>query len=174
MKMLGVSVIILLLLALGWSDSGFGEPIPTPRGELRIVDKNPMNWTYFANANVFEHLMELDTQGALVPRLATSWRWLNDRTLEVTLRQGVSFHNGEVFDAEIVKLNWEENTRLQQPFRTGTFLNFKPGSHLEILDPYTVRFVFPEPDGGAVAKLMLVHIGNRQFYRDVGWGEKGW
>ena len=66
--------------------------------------------------------------------------WL-DRTLEVT-RQGVRFHNGEIFDAEIVKLNWEENTRLQQPFRTGTFMNFKPGSRLEILDPYTVRLCF--------------------------------
>ena len=32
-------------------------------------------------------------------------------------------------------------------------MNFKPGSRLEILDPQTVRFVFPEPDGGALAKL---------------------
>jgi hypothetical protein len=46
---------------------------------------------------------------------------------------------------------------------------------LEILDLYTVRFVFPEePDGGALAKRMLVHLGNRQFYRDVGWGERSW
>ena len=77
----------------------------------------------------------------------------------MTLRQGVKFHNGEVFDAEIVKLNWEENTRLQQPHRPGQFLNFKPGSRLEIVDPHTVRFVFPEPDGGALAKLTLMHIG---------------
>ena len=174
MHKLFVASVILAFVTLGWDPGGFGQEVPAPRGELRIVDKNSLNWTYFANFNVFEHLMELDTEGALVPRLATSWRWLNDRTLEVTLRQGVRFHNGEVFDAEIVKLNWEENTRLQQPFRTGTFLNFKPGSHLEILDPYTVRIVFPEPDGGALAKLMLVHLGNRQFYREVGWGERSW
>jgi ABC-type transport system substrate-binding protein len=169
-----VGSVILVLCTLGWSATSVGQDIPTPRGELRIVDKNPLNWTYIANNNVFEHLMELDTEGVLVPRLATSWRWLDERTLEVTLRQGVRFHNGEIFDAEIVKLNWEENTRLQQPFRTGTFMNFKPGSRLEILDPYTVRFVFPESDGGVLAKLMLVHLGNRQFYRDVGWGERNW
>ena len=124
--------------------------------------------------NIFEHLVELDKDGTLVPRLATGWRWLDDRTLEMALRQGVTFHNGEVFDADIVKLNWEENTRLRQPFRLGTFLNFKPGSRLEILDPYTVRFVFPEPDGGALAKLAILHMGNRQFYKEFGWGEEHW
>ena len=62
-----------------------------------------------------------------MPRLATGWRWLDDRTLEMALRQGVTFHNGEVFDAEIVKLNWDENVRLKQPFRFGRFVNFKPG-----------------------------------------------
>ena len=103
--------------------------------------------------NVFEHLIELDKDGTLVPGLATGWHWVDDRTLVVSLRHGVRFHNGEVFDAEMVQLNWEENTRLKQPFRPGQFLNFKPGSHLEILDPHTVRFVFPEPDGAALVKL---------------------
>jgi hypothetical protein len=86
----------------------------------------------------------------------------------------VTFHNGEVLDAEIVKLNWDENTRLRQPHLLGAYLNFTPGSRLEILDPQTLRFVFPEPDGGALAKLSVLHIANRQFYREVGWGEKHW
>jgi peptide/nickel transport system substrate-binding protein len=125
-------------------------------------------------ANVFEHLFEVDKDGKLVPGLATGWRWLNDHTLEVTLRQGVKFHNGEVFDAEIVKLNWDENLRLRQPFRSGAFMNFKPGSRLEIIDPQTVRFLFPEPDGGAMARLTQLHLGNRQFHAEHGWGEKHW
>ena len=53
-------------------------------------------------------------------------------------------------------------------------MNFQPGSRLESIDPYTVRFVFPEPDGGAMAKLTSMHIGNRQFYDELGWGEKSW
>ncbi len=108
------------------------------------------------------------------PRLATGWRWLDDRTLEVTLRRGVKFHNGEAFDAEIVKLNWEENYRARQPHAVGTYMNFKHGSRVEIGDPFRVRFVFPEPDGGALVKLQSMHIGNRQFYRELGWGEKHW
>lgn len=165
--------LVLILVTCGLGTMSVGEQMPAPRGELRIVDKDPSNWVSIT-FNVMEHLMEHDPDGSLVPRLATAWRWLDDRTLEVTLRPGVTFHNGEVFDAEVVKLNWEENTRLLQPHTIGAFMNFTPGSRLEILDPQTVRFVFPEPDGAALAKLSSMHIANRQFYRDFGWGEKSW
>jgi ABC-type transport system substrate-binding protein len=173
MRKLAFGSIVLVLVTFGWGTSGFGQQGPAPRGELRVVDKHPLNWTWIV-FNVFEHLIELDKDGRMVPRLATSWRWLDDLTLEFTLRPGVKFHNGEVFDADIVKLNWEENARLQQPLRLGRFMNFKPGSRVEVIDPYTVRFVFPEPDGGALTKFRAVHMANRQFYREFGWGEKSW
>lgn len=173
MSKLAFGSIVLVLVTFGWGSHGMGEEVPAPRGQLRIVDKNPLNWVWIT-VNVFEHLLEFDKDGQMVPRLATGWQWRDARTLEITLRQGVTFHNGEVFDAEIVKLNWEENNRLQQPHRAGQFMNFTPGSRLEIIDPQTVRFVFPEPDGGALAKLIRLHMANRQFHRDVGWGERSW
>ena len=173
MKKLVVSSIVLILVTLGWSHVSWEQQVPVPRGELRIVDTDPINWAWIT-WNVFEHLVEPDVSGQLVPRLATGWRWLNDRTLEVTLRQGVKFHNGEVFDAEVVKLNWDEQSKLQQPHTIGAALNFKPGTRLEISDAPTVRFVFPEPDGAALARLTLMHIGNRQFYHELGWGEASW
>jgi ABC-type transport system substrate-binding protein len=165
--------IILALITLGQHYQSVGETVSLPQGELWIVDKSHNNWSS-VTFNVFEHLIELEKDGTLVPRLAASWRWLDDRTLEFTLRERVTFHNGEVFDAEIVKLNWEENIRLRQPYLSGNYLNFKPGSRLEILDAHTVRFLFPEPDGGALVKLGVMHIANRQFYREQGWGEKHW
>ena len=171
-RQVGIGALILLV-GLAWSHPSIAQKPPAPRGELRIVDKSAGNWTY-VTFNVMDHLVELDKDGKLVPRLATSWRWLDENTLEMKLRRGVRFHNGEAFDAEIVKLNWEENTRLRQPHAIGTFLNFKPGSKLTIVDPDTVRLSFPEPDGAALAKLVYLHIGNRQFYREVGWGEQHW
>jgi ABC-type transport system substrate-binding protein len=173
MRKLACGSIVLVLMTCGWGTHSFGQQVPAPRGELRIVDTHPGNWAA-VTLHVFEHLIELDKDGKQVPRLATRWQWVDDRTLDVTLRQGITFHNGEVFDAEIVKLNWEENTRLGQPHISGAFMNFTPGSRLEILDAHTVRFHFPEPDGAALAKLSAMHLGNRQFYRDVGWGEKHW
>ena len=147
--------------------------LPTPRGELRIVDTDPSNWAWITQQSL-ERLIEVDKTGNLVPRLATGWRWVDDRTIEFKLRQGVTFHNGEIFDAEIVKLNWDENTRVRQPFSAGTYVNFKPGSTLQIIDRHTVRFSFPEPDGAALAKFSVLHMPNRQFHRELGWGEKHW
>ena len=164
---------ILLLVTLGWGDRGVRAQVPAPRGELRIVDSGSVNFVTVV-VNVFEHLLDIEEGGKLVPRLATGWRWLDDRTLEMTLRQGVQFHNGEAFDAASVQRNWDENTRVQQPFRGGQFLNFTSGSRLEILAPYTVRFHFPAPDGTALVKLSSMHIGSRQFWAEHGWGEKSW
>jgi ABC-type transport system substrate-binding protein len=172
MKKLVVGSIVLMLVTLGVSGS-FGEQIPAPRGELRIVDNSNFNFNTVA-MNVFEHLVDLAEGGKPIPRLATGWRWVDDRTLEMTLRQGVKFHNGEPFDAAVVQLNWDENTRVQQPFRGGQFLSFKPGARLEIVAPYTIRFHFPAPDGTALVKLSSMHIGSRQFWAELGWGEKNW
>ena len=98
MKQLLIGSLVLLLVTLGGGDSSVGEPVPAPRGELRVVDTHPYNWAWIA-LNVFEHLVEFDKDGTLVPRLATHWQWLDNRTLEVTLRQGVKFHNGEVLSS---------------------------------------------------------------------------
>ena len=173
MQNLVVGSTVLMLITLGGISGSFGEQRPEPSGELRIVDKNPLNWVWMT-LNVFEHLIELDKDGILVPRLATSWQWRDDRTLDVPLRQGVTFHNGEVFNADIVKLNVEETQQLSHAFYLGQYLKFKPGLGMEIRDPYTIRFHFAEPDGAALARLSYMHIANRQFFREFGWGEKHW
>jgi ABC-type transport system substrate-binding protein len=173
MKQLIIGSMVLLLVSLGQSTQSYGDTRSAPHGEVRIVDKSPLNWISITLL-IMEHLVEQDKDGKLVPRLATGWHWVDERTLEVTLRQGVRFHNDEIFDAEVVKLNWEEQMKLDQPYRLGKVVNFHPASRLEILDPYTIRFHFPEPDGGALAKLSIMHMGNRQLYQEFGWGEKHW
>jgi ABC-type transport system substrate-binding protein len=67
-------------------------------------------------ANYAEGLVTLDKDNNFVPCLAESWKWKNERTIEFKLRQGVSFHNGEKFNAEAVKLNWEAYKELGVPY----------------------------------------------------------
>ena len=73
-----------------------------------------------------------------MPCLAEDWRWINERTLEFALRQGVTFHNGEKFNAESVKKNWGEYKRLKST-RPMRFLNLPETTVLETVDEYTVR-----------------------------------
>src|SRR5215467_6066714 len=55
-KQLIVGSIVLVLVLFGWSDRSLGEEAREPRGELRIVDKSPVNWASITY-NVFEHLI---------------------------------------------------------------------------------------------------------------------
>ena len=73
MTKLVIGANIFMLVTLSWSISGVPQEVPTPRGELRIVDKNPRNWVSIT-LNVIEELMTLDQDGNLVPRLATHWQ----------------------------------------------------------------------------------------------------
>jgi peptide/nickel transport system substrate-binding protein len=55
---------------------------------------------------VYDPLIRRDAKGNLVPALATEWKLSPDAlTLELTLREGVTFHDGAAFDAEAVKAN---------------------------------------------------------------------
>jgi peptide/nickel transport system substrate-binding protein len=60
------------------------------------------NWTILAY--IAERLCEYNmSQGKFIPVLATSWSRPDKLTWRFKLRQGVSFHNGEPFNAEAVK-----------------------------------------------------------------------
>lgn len=52
---------------------------------------------------IYDTLLYRDPQsGKLLPSLATAWRWISPETLELDLRSGVRFHDGETFDADDV------------------------------------------------------------------------
>jgi peptide/nickel transport system substrate-binding protein len=54
---------------------------------------------------VFESLVDVDHKGKPVPGLALAWKPVNDLTWEFTLRRGVTFHDGEPFNADTVLFN---------------------------------------------------------------------
>ena len=55
-----------------------------------------------------ERLIDLDYQSALEPKpgLATGWRRIDERTVEVSLRSGVRFHNGDEMTADDVAFSF--------------------------------------------------------------------
>src|SRR5688572_28228659 len=55
-------------------------------------------------AGLCDKLFDLDEKLNVVPQLATSYKWSADnKSLEIKLRGGVTFHDGENLDAAAVK-----------------------------------------------------------------------
>ncbi len=65
--------------------------------------------------NYAEGLVALDKDNNWIPCLAKDWRWIDDRTIEFKLRKDVTFQNGEEFNAEAVRVNWEAYRELECP-----------------------------------------------------------
>lgn len=124
----------------------------------------------------------------LVPCLATSYRVIGSGVVELNLRRGVRFHNGEPFDARAVGFSLE---RLRSPKSLVASL-FEDFQGVEILDSYTVRirtglptsillemlaglfFVYPPQ---YVAEMGLEEFGRHPVgtgpYRFVAWKDSG-
>ena len=101
------------------------------------------------------------------PELATSWTWVNDKTLELELRRGVKFHNGEEFDADDVV--YTLNFVSKPESRVVTQQNVDWIERAEKLDKYKVRIVTKRPFPAAIEYLAgPVVIYPHEYYAKVG------
>ncbi len=94
--------------------------------------------------NIFDTLVMRDPAMKLVPGLALSWRSLDDTTWEFKLRPGVSFTNGEPFDAAAVKFTLERVLDPAAKAPTASYINTI--SSVDVVDPMTVRIHTKGPD----------------------------
>jgi ABC-type transport system substrate-binding protein len=146
------------------------ERIPYPPvGTVHVVDPSPLNWLYVL-FNTMEEAVRADHEGRIIPSLATSTKWIDDTTLELDLRQGVRYHNGQPFSSADVKQNFDQIEPWFAPHPPGTWLNLPKGRKLEVIDAYTVRIHFPKPDGLALGKLRAYHFANTLFWQCLGFG----
>src|SRR5579864_685237 len=69
---------------------------------------------------VYEPLISYDERmHQYVPRLAKSWKRIDERTLEFQLRDDVKFHNGDKFDADdvVATINYISDPSVQIRFK---------------------------------------------------------
>lgn len=101
--------------------------------------------TAYVFGHIFEKLIYLDSDGNLLPWLATSWEPSEDYTSwTLTLREGVTFHDGTPLNAEAVAFNFDRMVAPETNSRTaGPLL----GSYLrsEVVDDLTLQVFFEEP-----------------------------
>ncbi|MDV7143827.1 ABC transporter substrate-binding protein [Tropicimonas sp. TH_r6] len=112
--------------------------------------------------NVYEGLVRRGKDMTIEPALATSWEPIGEgEGWRFKLREGVTFHDGEEFDAEDVLFSYQRASGEAADTRSW----FSPVASLEIVDPYTIDIktnapnpIFPD----SIANWMIV---------DKGWAE---
>lgn len=107
---------IILALAL-INTACRSAPADRPPGYLIAgIESNPLQLDprHATDANsvrignlIYSSLLRADEHSRLGPELAASWRRLDERSYEFTLRQGVRFHNGQPLTAADVKYTFE-------------------------------------------------------------------
>lgn len=105
---------------------------------------------------MYECLLAFNEDTEIVPMLATEWS-VSDDALVYTfkLRDDVTFHDGEKFNAEAVRANWQRGI-------TDTSLslnrNVKSWTDVEILGEYEVAIHLESPNNTFINKLTQVRM----------------
>lgn len=117
----------------------------------RSTVQQTLNVSYHIN----EPLLLLDySANDIVPLLATSYTAIDETTWEITLQEGVSFTNGEPFNAEAVRYSL---LRVGKPeLNSPATIYVRPISDVLIVDDTTVRVVTHGP--APVLPLYLTRI----------------
>ena len=106
--------------------------------------------TYRVTTQIFDRLVELDTDMNLVPSLAESWDIVDGTTTVFHLRQGVKFHDGTTLTAADVKYSLERCIA-----SSGVNYNYLIIKEINIVDDYTVEIITAEPCNVLLQRLTL-------------------
>ena len=94
-------------------------------------------------SSLCDKLFDIDEKLNTVPQLATSYQWSADsKSLTLKLRSGVTFHDGEKFDAAAVKFNIERHKTMPGSNRRG---ELAPVTSVEVIDEMTAKLNLSAP-----------------------------
>jgi peptide/nickel transport system substrate-binding protein len=124
--------------------------------DVSPIGLDPALTTAFASVAIYEHmyssLLTLDyATNAVKPDLAESWTTVDERTVEFTLRQGITFHSGRELTAEDVKYTIDRLTDEAVAVPLRSYLG--PDVAAEVVDTYTVRVSNGTPYAPLVSAL---------------------
>ncbi len=125
--------------------------------------------------NTYDALVdELKNGAGLAPHLASGWEYADATTLNVTLKDGIKFHSGNILDADDVVYSFNRLMDMGQGF---SFL-FGTVESVTALDSKTVQIKTSEPFAPLVASLMRLAIVDKDDVQanttvDGNYGDNG-
>jgi peptide/nickel transport system substrate-binding protein len=167
--------VILLAAALG--TASLAGPAAAQTRDLVTVDLpndaatlDPhLQWdtdSYTVYRNIFDNLVTRDASGTIVPQIATAWTYVSDTVIDLTIRQGVTFHDGTPLTPEDVVFSIR---RIIDPaLRSPQLSQFDQIASAEVTGPATVRMVTKSPYPALFAQLVKLSIVPKAYVEKVG------
>lgn len=150
-----IAVVVTAMIGLGGCAASQADPPEADgaqsRGTLTVAlasaptSLDPANMEQSTSSfaqPAYDALINVSTDGALVPGLATEWGFIDDqnRVFEITLRDGVTFSDGAKLDAEALVVSLEHLDTGKS--NVATLVN---GGAYEAIDEDTVRITWDTP-----------------------------
>src|SRR5499426_3318898 len=165
MKVRWVVWLSLLVMVMLWTGLGWAQQ-PRNGGTLRLALEGdpafynanqgpaPGGPAFWTGNNIWNSLLTITPPPELkiVPDLAKSWEVLDGgKTYIFHLEEGVKFHDGTDFDAEVAKWNID---RIRDPeVKSWVRPYCEEIDKVEVVDKYTLRIHMKEPSGALLTAL---------------------
>lgn len=101
--------------------------------------------------NIYDSLISRSADLAISPNLAESWEQIAPDTWQFKLREGVTFHNGEPFNAASVKFTLERF--IDPEFASTQRTHVRTITGVDIVDEHTVNIHTDGPDALLLARM---------------------
>jgi len=143
---------VLLLAACGAGSTATSGSTDTSLTVAFAVEPENLDFTKTAGSaipqvllnNVYEGLVTMDDEGKIQPQLASKWTVSDDqKTYDFTLRDGVTFSNGDKFDADAVKFSIERVKGADWTVDLKKAMDVV--STVEVVSPTEVKVVLSKP-----------------------------
>ncbi|WP_298919028.1 ABC transporter substrate-binding protein [uncultured Roseobacter sp.] len=127
-------------------------------GEPSSLDPH-VQWnpdSYYVYRNVFDNLVTRNNSGEIVPQIATAWDQISETELVLTIREGVSFHDGEALEPSDVVYSVK---RITNPdFASPQLGQFNQIIGAEVLEGNKVKLTTNGPYPALMAQLVKLSI----------------
>jgi peptide/nickel transport system substrate-binding protein len=119
-----------------WLDWAYFEDV---KSYNPIVEEGAVGWMRF----IFDTFAKNNTKGETVPWAAQSWKFVNDRTIEITMRDGMTFHDDKPVTVNDAVFTIQKLIEWQPPAMSSRIRNL---ASAEKIDDKTFRIRLKEPD----------------------------
>lgn len=118
--------------------------------------------------NMFNYLFKRDDNNEIQPELVDTFEQLDDVTVQMKLKEGVKFHNGDPLTSEDVKFTLE---RVATDDTLKEFPNYKQIKQVDIVDDLTFNVVTHAPEPSLFHRLSRLGSGMlpKNYIEENGW-----